>query len=143
MIVSKRLAKRLFIAVNNPWICDINDDPVKLCYEMDYIIGEEKLTERLGLRTDFVVDDRYGLFPQYRLQIRLETLGTTTAIDLGQIIEVNVNNMMLELKVQSSDCVFKMMIPTFCEDLSAKAYAIKKNDFEIRNVNTNETNYKI
>ena len=138
-MISRMLARRLFIAVNNPWLCSINDDPVKICKDMDYIIKEQPLTDRLGLRTDFIVDGSYGLFPMYKLQIHLEAIGTKTAIDLGEIISVNVKDMTLIMKTKTME----IRLPTECEDLNDKEYLIKKNEFEIRNVNTYESDYKI
>lgn len=143
-MIDRMLTRRLFIAVNNPWVCDINQDPVKICYDMDYILQEQQLTERLGLRTDFTVEDRYGLFPMYRLNVHLEAIGTTTAIDLGKIIRVDVKNMVMSMIVESSDNIPMMiLLPTDCEDLSAREYLLKKNDFEIRNVMTNETDNRL
>lgn len=142
-MIPKMLARRLFLAVNNPWLCSADDDPVKMCYDMDYILQEQPLTKRLGLRTDFRVEDRYSLFPMHRLYIHLEAVGTTTAIDLGEITSVNVKDMTLILHIRSENTMIEIRLPTDCEDLNEREYALKKNDFEIRNVMTNETNYEI
>lgn len=142
-MISKMLARRIFIAVNNPWVCSINDDPVKICYDMDYILGEQTLTDRLALKTDFVADGRYGIFPYYRISIHLEAIGTKTAIDLGEIIKADVRDMVLHLIIKSDHSSFTVSLPTECEDLDADKYLTRRNDFEIRNVMSIESNSDI
>ena len=140
-MIQKALVRRIFIAVNNPWLCSINDDPVKICKDMDYIVQEQPLTDRLGLRTDFIVDGSHGLFPVYKLTIHLEAVGTRTAIDLGEIISARVKDMTLIIKVKNNNETMEIRLQTECEDLNDKEYLMKKNKFEIRNVNTYENNY--
>lgn len=142
-MISRMLSRRIFIAVNNPWICDINQDPVKICHDMDYILQEQPLAGRLALRTDFKVEDRYGLFPMYRIYVSLEAIGTTTAITLGTVYRADVKDMDLILSVQSKDNVFKIHLPTDCEDLDSAKFELKKNEFETRNVMAYETDSKI
>ena len=143
MIISRMLARRIFIAVNNPWICDIDEDPVKVCYDMDYILQEQKLTDRLSLRTDFEAEDRYGTFPMYRMYIHLEAIGKTTAIDIGKIVQADVKDLHLILIIDSYGDRMALSLPTECEDLDSAKYLTKLNDFNIRNVMTVESNNEL
>ena len=139
-MIPKALVRRIFIAVNNPWICSINDDPIKVCRDMDYILQEQKLTDRLMLRSDFKAVDGYGLFPMYKIDVHLEATGRKTAIDLGPIMKASVKDMVLRLDVESYGEYITVCLQTDCEDLDADRYRMKLNDYRTRNVMTIESN---
>ena len=97
------------------------------------------LTDRLGLRSDFKVDNRNDcLIPLYKMQVHLEAIGTETAIDLGVITRAGVKNNRLILTIGLQDPVV-IELPTMCEDLDPNKQLMKKNNYETRNVMTHET----
>ena len=142
-MIPKELVRRIFIAVNNPWICSINEDPVKVCRDMDYILQEQRLTDRLMLRSDFKAVDGYGLFPMYKIDIHLEAAGERTAIDLGAITKAYVRDMVMYLDVRSYGENISVCLQTDCEDLDADKYRMRLNDYRTRNVMTIESNCDI
>ena len=142
-MIDRMLVRRIFIAVNNPWICSINEDPVKVCHDMDYILQEQRLTDRFMLRSDFKAVDGYGLFPMYRINVHLEAKGKKTAIDLGTITKASVKDMTMRLDVESYGEHITVCFQTDCEDLDADKYIMKLNDFRTRNVMTIESDYSI
>lgn len=142
-MIDRSLVRRIFIAVNNPWICSINDDPIKVCRDMDYILQEQKLTERFMLHSDFRAADGYGLFPMYKIEVHLEAKGTTKAIDLGVITKAYVKDMTLCLSIESYGEHISIYFATDCEDLDADKYIMKQNNFTTRNVMTIESDYSI
>lgn len=143
-MINRTLAKRLFITVNNPWVCDIDDDPIKICRDMDYIISGQQLTERFGLISDFkAAPSAQSIMPVYKITIHLEAIGTRSAIDLGEIIRVDVKDNMLILMIKQDKNEYTMTFPTQCEDLDSNAYQLKKNDFETKNVMTYESIVKL
>lgn len=142
-MIERTLVRKIFIAVNNPWICSVNDDPVEVCKDMDYILQEQKLTDRFMLHSDFKVTDGYGLFPVYKIEIHLEAIGTKTAVDLGTVIKASVKDMVMRLDIESYGEYVSLFFQTDCEDLDADKYKTRLNDFKTRNVMTIESNCDI
>jgi len=123
-MIQRTLARKLFIAVNNPWLCSINDDPTKMSKEFaDIFGGDIRLTDRLQIHTTFDVtltDD--SPFPRYNIEMRLEAYGTKTAIDIGKIEELFVKDMELVMNIDKG---FSITFPTDCEDLDSLSYRMR------------------
>ena len=130
-MIQRVLARKLFIAVNNPWLCSINDDPLVMAKDFEDIIKDKKLTDNLQIHTDFRVVPSEGTFPKYEISLYLEAVGTTTAINLGRITELSVKDMELIMKIRNNGESYTIKIPAECEDLDGLSYKIKKKDFEI------------
>ena len=133
-MIPRTLARKLFIAINNPWLCSINENPEIMSEEFEKIFdGDIKITDRLQLHTTYnvIADDRF-LFPKYNIEMRLEAFGTKTAIDIGKVNELNVKDMKLIMRINEGMNAFTIELPTDCEDLDAAFYRLKKNDFETR-----------
>ena len=133
-MIPKIVARKIFIAVNNPWMCSINEDPVDMSNQLGEAIGNPVLNKRLAIRSDFdAVPYGDNIFPMYRIRLHLEAIGTTVAIDLGEIIGAYVKDMVLVLKITNDNDNFTLRFDTDCEDLDDVRYRLKKNDFESRN----------
>ena len=133
-MIPRTLARKLFIAINNPWLCSINDNPKTMSKDFEKIFGGDiKITDRLQLHTtwDVITTDDH-IFPRYNIEMRLEAIGTKTAIDLGKINELSVKDMELIMNIGNGTNNFTIKLPTDCEDLDAVSYRLKNKDFETR-----------
>lgn len=133
-MIPRTLARKLFIAINNPWLCSINTDPNRMSKDFEAIFGGDvKISNRLQLHTTYnvVSEDDYP-FPKYNIEMRLEAIGTKTAVDIGRVIEISVRNMELNMVVDDGINKFTIKLPTDCEDLDAVSYRLKKKEFEMK-----------
>ena len=127
-MISKRLVNLIFNHILDPWLCPLDARVSDMEAALDDAIGNTGYIDGIYfLKAGHTLyDNGKKVFPMYRVTITLEVRGKSTAVCIGEVISISVEDRFAKLMIENKGKIHYVMLPTDSEDLKVSETIVKK-----------------